>query len=59
MGLTPKEGVVDTDCRAHGVDNLYLASSSVFPCAGHANPTMTILALVLRLGDHLRSMRFT
>jgi len=55
MSLSPREGVVDTDCRAYGVRNLYLAGSSVFPCAGHANPTLTIVALALRLADHLRS----
>lgn len=54
MSLDPRHGVVDTDCRAHGVDNLYLAGSSVFPSAGYANPTLTIVALALRLADHLR-----
>lgn len=54
MSLDPRQGVVDTDCRAHGVDNLYLAGSSVFPSAGYANPTLTIVALALRLADHLR-----
>jgi choline dehydrogenase-like flavoprotein len=45
--------VVDADCRVHGVGNLYVAGSSVFPSSGYANPTLTILALALRLGDHL------
>jgi choline dehydrogenase-like flavoprotein len=54
MSAQPESGVVDTQCRVHGVDNLYLAGSSVFPCAGYANPTLTIVALALRLADHLR-----
>jgi choline dehydrogenase-like flavoprotein len=53
MGIDPSTSVVDTDCRVHGVDNLYVAGSSVFAAGGYANPTLTILALALRLGDHL------
>jgi choline dehydrogenase-like flavoprotein len=45
--------VVDEQCRVHGVDNLYIAGSSVFPTSGIANPTLTLLALTYRLGDHL------
>lgn len=47
-------GVVNGDCRVHGVDNLYVAGSSVFPTIGYANPTLTIVALALRLSDHLK-----
>ncbi len=47
-------GVVDPDSRVHGIDNLYVAGGSVFPTAGFANPTLTIVALALRLGEHLR-----
>jgi choline dehydrogenase-like flavoprotein len=48
-------GVVDANCRVHGVANLFVAGSSVFPTSGWANPTLTILALALRLGDHLEA----
>jgi choline dehydrogenase-like flavoprotein len=42
------------DCRAHEIDNLYIASSSVFSTGGGvSNPTLTIVALAVRLGDHL------
>ena len=54
MADDPREGVVDRNCAVHGMDNLYVAGSSVFPTAGHANPTLTILALALRLADRLR-----
>ena len=53
MGGSADHSVVDSDCRVHGVKNLYVASSSVFPTSGHANPTLTIVALALRLADHL------
>jgi choline dehydrogenase-like flavoprotein len=46
-------GVVDANCRVHGVANLFIAGSSVFPTCGYANPTLTIVALALRLSDHL------
>jgi choline dehydrogenase-like flavoprotein len=54
MSTRPEDGVVDADCRVHGVDNLHVVGSSVFPTGGHANPTLTIVALALRLADHLR-----
>ena len=58
MGTTrmhddPKRGVVDRNCRVHGVDNLFLAGSSVFPTYGVANPTLTIVALTLRLAEQI------
>jgi choline dehydrogenase-like flavoprotein len=53
MSTTPRFGVVDADCKVHGVENLFIAGSSVFPTSGHANPTWTIVALTLRLADHL------
>lgn len=54
MSTDPALGVVDPNCRLHDVSNLYVASSSVFPAAGHANPTLTIVALALRLADHIK-----
>jgi choline dehydrogenase-like flavoprotein len=61
MGTTrmhddPKQGVVDAHCRVHGVANLYVAGSSVFPTCGHANPTLTIVALAVRLADHIKGV---
>ncbi|HEY0188882.1 MAG TPA: FAD-dependent oxidoreductase [Cellulomonas sp.] len=44
-------GVVDPQCRVHGVDNLYVASTSVFPTGGFANPTLTLVALAARVAD--------
>jgi choline dehydrogenase-like flavoprotein len=55
MSADPKTGVVDVNCQVHGVDNLYIAGSSVFPTAGHANPTLTIAAMSLRLADYLKT----
>ncbi len=46
-------GVVNADCRLHDVDNLYIAGSSVFPTGGYVPPTLTLIALALRLADHL------
>ena len=53
MATDPKAGVVDADCRVHGVSNLYIGGSSVFASSGFVNPTYTIVQLALRLGDHL------
>ena len=50
----PKMGVVDKNCQVHGLDNLFIAGSSVFPTAGYANPTLTIVALAVRLAEHLK-----
>jgi choline dehydrogenase-like flavoprotein len=57
MSADPRDGVVDADCRVHGVANLFIASGGVFPTAGHANPTLTIVALAARLGAHLKAAR--
>jgi choline dehydrogenase-like flavoprotein len=55
MSDDPKTGVVDADCRVHGLANLYVAGSSVFSTNGYANPTLTAVALALRLADHLKN----
>lgn len=55
MADDPQQGVVDRNCAVHGMDNLYVAGSSVFPTSGQANPTFTIVALALRLADRLKS----
>lgn len=54
MSDDPKTGVVDRDCRVHAIDNLYIAGSSCFPTSGAVNPTFSIIALTLRLADHLK-----
>lgn len=61
MGTTrinndPKQGVVDPNCKIHGISNLFVAGSSVFPTAGYSNPTLTIIALSLRLADHIKTL---
>lgn len=56
MSASPETGVVDKNCKVHGVDNLYIAGSSVFPTAGCVNPTFTIVAQSIRLADHLKSI---
>ena len=55
MGLSAADSVVDSNCRVHTTDNLYVAGSSVFPAGGASNPTYTIVAMALRLGAHLAS----
>jgi choline dehydrogenase-like flavoprotein len=53
MSSEPRKGVVDRNCRVHSVQNLYVAGSSVFPTGGHANPTLNLVALAMRLADHI------
>jgi choline dehydrogenase-like flavoprotein len=60
MGTTrmhedPRYGVVDANCRVHGLGNLYVAGSSVYPTSGAPNPTLTLVAMSLRLSDHLKT----
>jgi choline dehydrogenase-like flavoprotein len=54
MSTNPRQGVVDENCLVHGISNLYVAGSSVFPTSGLSNPTLTIVALAIRLADHLK-----
>ena len=59
MGTTrmhedPRQGVLDADAKVHGIDNLYVASASAFTTSGAPNPTLTLVALSLRLSDHLK-----
>lgn len=61
MGTTrmhpdPKQGVVNENCRVHGISNLFIAGSSVFPTGGFANPTLTIVALAVRLADQVKAI---
>ncbi len=63
MGTTrmhpdPRQGVVDKDCKVHGIHNLHIAGSSVFPTCGNDMPTLTIVALALRLADHLAAQSY-
>jgi choline dehydrogenase-like flavoprotein len=55
MHVDPAQGVVDEHCRVHGNANLYVAGTSVFPTGGYVNPTLTALALAIRLADHLKT----
>jgi choline dehydrogenase-like flavoprotein len=54
LGSEPRTSVADRDCAVHGVAGLFIAGSSVFPTGGSANPTLTIVALAIRLADHLK-----
>jgi choline dehydrogenase-like flavoprotein len=54
MSQEAKDGIVNIDSRMHTVDNLYVTGCSVFPTGGFANPTLTIVAMALRLADHLK-----
>jgi choline dehydrogenase-like flavoprotein len=56
MHVDPKKGVVDENCRVHGVSNLFIAGPSVFPTVGYANPVLTFVALAVRLADHVRKL---
>lgn len=55
MGDAPASSVVDKNCKVHGVGNLFIAGSSVFPTGGYANPVATIVALAIRLADYVKT----
>ena len=60
MGTTrmhndPKKGVVNEHCQVHGIDNLYIAGSGCYPTSGTSNPTLTLVALSLKLSEHLKA----
>ncbi|MEM8859814.1 MAG: GMC family oxidoreductase [Chloroflexota bacterium] len=59
MSDMPQDGVVDKNCAVHGFDNLFIAGGSVFPTSGHENPTLTIVALALRLAEHIKTLSRT
>jgi choline dehydrogenase-like flavoprotein len=56
MADNASRGVVDSNCKVFGLDNLYVAGSSIFPTLGHANPTLTIVGLAVRLAATLRKL---
>lgn len=56
MSKDPSSGVVDENCAVHELPNLFVASSAVFPTSSHANPTLTIVALSVRLAEHLKDL---
>jgi choline dehydrogenase-like flavoprotein len=56
MSSDPRQGVVDENCRVHGINNLYVASSSVFPTSSQANPTLTIVAIAIRVADYVNQL---
>jgi choline dehydrogenase-like flavoprotein len=53
MHTDPRHGVVNENCRVHGIENLYVAGGSVFPTSGATMVTVNIVALAVRLADHL------
>ena len=53
IGFNYKDSVVDTNLKLHGLNNLYVSGSSVFPSSGYANPTYTIVKLSLRLAEKI------
>lgn len=56
MHIDPKQGVVDENCKVHGISNLYIAGPSVFPTGGYANPVLTTVALTVRLADFVKKL---
>ena len=56
MGSDPSNSVVDRDCKIHSISNVYVAGGSVFPTSGNVNPTFTLIALGIRLANHLKTI---
>jgi choline dehydrogenase-like flavoprotein len=56
MDVDPRKGVVDANLQVHGIANLFVAGSSVYPTYSAVNPTLNLLALALRLADHLKGL---
>jgi len=56
MHESPQFGVVDSECKVHGISNLFIGSSAVFPTSSRSNPTMTILALSIRIADRVKQI---
>jgi choline dehydrogenase-like flavoprotein len=54
FGTNPANSVLDIDCKAHEVENLYVADASFFPSIGSVNPTLTIIANALRVADRIK-----
>ena len=54
FGSDPKTSALDTNCKAHEIDNLYVVDGSFFPSSAAVNPALTIMANALRVGDHLK-----
>ena len=55
MGSDPNSSVVDADCRVHGIANLYVDGAATIPTSSQANPTLTLVALSLRMAEHLKT----
>jgi len=56
MSDNPNQGVVDANCKVHGISNLFVAGAACYPTAGAPNPTLTLVALTIRLADHLKEV---
>jgi choline dehydrogenase-like flavoprotein len=56
MSDNPKHGVVDANCKVHGISNLFVAGAACYATAGAPNPTLTLVALTIRLADHLKQV---
>jgi choline dehydrogenase-like flavoprotein len=54
FGVDPATSVLDINCKAHELDNLYVTDASFFPSIGAVNPTLTIIANALRVAEHVR-----